>query len=152
MDIQRELSILGVNPIKYDKEGPKYSMASIEAVIVKKIFIQTYFKGITKPMNNDIQTAIDLTQDATKRFSIALDTFTKTHENFAESAKKASSSVRTAADTMAAGLAKVEKAANFDRLERMVDLLERAAAAMSTLAEMERSGQLTKLSEAIKKG
>jgi hypothetical protein len=52
---------------------------------------------------------------------------------------------------MAAGLAKVEKAANFDRLERMVDLLERAAVAMSTLAEMEKSGQLAKLSEAIKK-
>jgi hypothetical protein len=102
-------------------------------------------------MNADIKTAIDLTEEADKRFASALDAFTKTHIDFSNSAKKASSSVRTAADTMAAGLARVEKAANFDRLERMVDLLERAAAAMSTLAEMEKSGQLAKLSEAIKK-
>lgn len=151
MNPELELRSLGIKPIGHDKEGPKYAMASIEAVIVKKILVEDYFRGVTKPMNNDIETAIDLTKDATKRFSSVLDAFTKTHENFAESAKKASSSVRTAADTMAAGLSKVEKAANFDRLERMVDLLERAAAAMSTLAEMEKSGQLAKLSEAIKK-
>lgn len=151
MNTELELRSLGLIPVGYDKEGPKYSQADVDARVVKCILVEDYFKKVTKHMNDDIKTAIDLTQDANKRFSAVLDAFTKTHKNFAESAKTASSSVRTAADTMAGGLAKIEKAANFDRLERMVDLLERAAAAMSTLAEMEKSGQLAKLSEAIKK-
>jgi hypothetical protein len=141
----------GINPVKYDKKGPIFAGADVDAHVVKCILVEDYFKGITRPMNDDIKNAIDLTQDANKRFSSVLDAFTKTHTNFADSAKKASSSVRIAADNMAAGLAKIEKAANFDRLERMVDLLERAAVAMSTLAEMEKSGQLAKLSEAVKK-
>jgi hypothetical protein len=151
MDIELELNLLGIKPVGYDKKGPKYSQANVEAVIVQQILTQTYFKRVTKYMNDDIKTAIDLTQDADKRFSTVLDAFTNTHNNFTNSAKKASASVRIAADNMAAGLAKIEKAANFDRLERMVTLLERAAVAMSTLAEMEKSGQLAKLSEAIKK-
>jgi hypothetical protein len=151
MHIELELKRLGIEPVGYDKEGPQYSQATVDAHVVKAILIEDYFKKVTKRMNADIKTAIDLTEEADKRFASALDAFTKTHIDFSNSAKKASSSVRTAADTMAAGLARVEKAANFDRLERMVDLLERAAAAMSTLAEMEKSGQLAKLSEAIKK-
>ena len=151
MNTELELRSRGLIPVGYDKEGPKYSQAAVNAHVVKCILIEDYFKQVTKTMNHDIETAIDLTQEANNRFNTVLNTFTKTHNNFAESAKKASSSVRTAADTMAGGLAKIEKAANFDRLERMVDLLERAAGAMTTLAEMEKSGQLAKLSEAIKK-
>ena len=142
---------LGIDPIGYDKKGPMFSRADVDAHVVKCILVEDYFKKVTKNMNDDLKTAIDLTEEANKRFTSVLNAFTRTHNTFSESAKKASSSVRTAADTMAAGLSKIEKAANFDRLERMVDLLERAAAAMSTLAEMEKSGQLAKLSEAIKK-
>jgi len=151
MNAELEVRRIGLDPIGYDKYGPKYSLADVEAHVVKAILIEDYFSRGGKRVSKDLENAIDLTQDANKRFSAVLDAFTKTHKNFAESAKTASSSVRTAADTMAAGLAKIEKAANFDRLERMVDLLERAAVAMSTLAEMEKSGQLAKLSEAIKK-
>jgi hypothetical protein len=143
--------MLDIKPTAYDKNGPLYARSKVNEEIVRHIAIENYFKRITKSMNNDIETAIEVTQDANERFSSVLDAFTKTHTSFSDSAKKASSSVRVAADTMAAGLAKIEKTANFDRLERMVDLLERAAMAMNTLAEMEKSGQLAKLSEAIKK-
>jgi len=148
--MQKEME-LGIKPAAYDKKGPLYDKVEVYEKIVKHIVVEDYFKRMTKSMNNDIETAIEVTQDANERFSSVLDAFTKTHTSFSDSAKKASSSVRVAADTMAAGLAKIEKTANFDRLERMVDLLERAAMAMNTLAEMEKSGQLAKLSEAIKK-
>jgi hypothetical protein len=45
---------------------------------------------------------------------------------------------------------KVEKTANFSNLERYVNLLERAATAMSTLAELEKEGKLDKISSALK--
>ena len=40
--------------------------------------------------------------------------------------------------------------ANFERLERYVELLERAAQAMSGLAELEKNGKLEKIANAIK--
>jgi len=39
---------------------------------------------------------------------------------------------------------------NFDHLERIVGLLERAATAMTTIAALEKDGQLKKISEALK--
>ena len=47
-------------------------------------------------------------------------------------------------------LKKVEKNANFDRLERYVLLLERAANAMHSLAELEASGKLEKIAASIR--
>ncbi len=141
---------LMIAPAKYDKHGPLYRQSDVEHAVITHILIEDYFTGVAKSMNADVYKAIEITQDANKRFSTVPSSFHKTHTEFSDSAKKASSTVRTAADTMAAGLSKIEKAANFDRLERMVILLERAATAMHTLAEMEKSGQLQKLSEAIK--
>ena len=40
--------------------------------------------------------------------------------------------------------------ANFERLERYVELLERASQAMSVLAELEKNGKLEKIANAIK--
>jgi hypothetical protein len=139
-----------VVPVKYDKDGPLYRSEDVDQAVMKCILIEDYFTKVAKNMNTDVYKAIEITEDANKRFSTVISAFNKTHTEFSDSAKKASSTVRTAADTMAAGLSKIEKAANFDRLERMVILLERAATAMHTLAEMEKSGQLQKLSEAIK--
>jgi hypothetical protein len=139
-----------IAPAKYDRHGPLYRQSDVEHAVITHILIEDYFTGMAKSMNADVYKAIEITEDANKRFSTVISAFSKTHTEFSDSAKKASSTVRTAADTMAAGLSKIEKAANFDRLERMVILLERAATAMHTLAEMEKSGQLQKLSEAIK--
>lgn len=61
-----------------------------------------------------------------------------------------SGGVRDAADKLAAGLNKIEKAANFDRLERYVELLERAAKAMDLLATLEQSGKLEKIAGALR--
>jgi len=140
----------GIEPCKYDKNGPLWSRKDIDNKVIKHVLANDYFTAKGKSMSDDVTKATELVEDATKRFSLALDKFSKTHEAFSESAKKASSTVRVAADSMAAGLLKVERTANFDRLERLVGLLERAAVAMNTLTEMEKSGQLQKISAAIK--
>lgn len=44
----------------------------------------------------------------------------------------------------------LQKSADFERLERYVALLERAAVAMQTLAELEASGRLEKIAAAIR--
>ena len=65
-------------------------------------------------------------------------------------AKTASSKLKQAAELVGQGVVRIEKAANFDRLERYVSLLERAAVAMTTLGELEKSGKLEKIAAAIR--
>lgn len=142
---------IDLKPAGYDKHGPKWLRSDVDKAVIRRILSSSdYFTYRAKQMNDDVTKATELTQEATKRFSLVLADFQKTHTEFSDSAKKASSSVRVAADAMASGLLKIEKTANFDRLERMVGLLERAATAMTTMAELEKGGQLKKISEAIK--
>ena len=64
--------------------------------------------------------------------------------------KSTSTNVRTAANQLGEGLARLEKTCNFDKLERHVELLERASAAMLSLAELEKNGRLEKIMDAMK--
>ena len=101
-------------------------------------------------MSNQIDEATAVVNDAQKKFNHALESFMSTHQVFAESVKKTSSQVRESADKLMNGLQKVEKTADFNRLERYVDLLERAAVAMNSLAELEKQGKLEKIASALK--
>jgi len=144
------VEIAGVKPAFIDKHGPAYSRESVDEIGRRYINSGDYFHRMAKQMTTDTEKAIDLTDDVEKRFSQSLNRFCATERKFADESKRASGSVRDAANKLADGLAKVEKAANFDRLERYVELLERAATAMNTLAELDKSGRLAKIAEAIK--
>jgi len=65
-------------------------------------------------------------------------------------AKNVSTSVRKSADELKGGLERIQKQADFNSLERYVLLLERAAIAMTTLGEIERTGKLEKIANALK--
>ena len=140
----------GIAPAMYDKHGPGYRKRDVEKVVVKMINSDQYFKEQAKQMSTDTEKAIELTEDVNARFSKTLDNFQSTTKKFTEQAKNASGGVRDAADKLAAGLNKIEKAANFDRLERYVELLERAAKAMELLATLEQSGKLEKIAGALR--
>lgn len=140
----------GLKPAMHDKHGPGYKVSDVRKVIVKMINSDQYFKAQAKIMSKDIEQAIELTEDVNARFSKSLDNFQNTTKKFTEQAKSASGGVRDAADKLAAGLNKIEKAANFDRLERYVELLERAAKAMELLATLEQSGKLEKIAGALR--
>jgi len=140
----------GIKPAMHDKHGPGYKKSDVEKVIINMINSNQYFKGQATQMTNDAEKAIELTESVNERFSKTLDTFSNTQKRFSEQAKSASGSVRDAADKLANGLVKIEKAANFDKLERYVELLERAAKAMDILATLEQSGKLEKIAGALR--
>ena len=48
------------------------------------------------------------------------------------------------------GLARIENAANCDRLQQYVSLIERASSAMKILADLEKEGKLDKIATAIR--
>lgn len=101
-------------------------------------------------MSADINNAARVLNEAEKNLVSASDRYQEKSTHLSQIAKKCSGDVRKAADDLASGLAKVEKTANFSNLERYVNLLERAATAMHSLAELEKSGKLDKIAGALK--
>ena len=151
--LKRELGVfmdIGLKPHAIDKHGVIYKRQDVDESCLKMIKTETYFCRGAKNMTIDAEKAIELTDDVTERFSKSLDRLTATHQKFSDKSKKASGDVRDAANKLAEGLIKIEKVANFERLERYVELLERAAQAMSVLAELEKNGKLEKIANAIK--
>jgi hypothetical protein len=139
-----------IRPVKYDKHGPLYSAREIDAISLSLIELGRFFERRVVVMSKDAEAAIAKTEKVTAEFSQSLERFLAVERNFAEQSKRASGSIRDAGEKLAQGLAKVERAANFDRLDRYVELLERAASAMRVLAELESSGKLEKIAGAIR--
>lgn len=101
-------------------------------------------------MSEDYEKASEIISKAQKKFDNAIENLKKTESEISESSKKVSENVRQATSKLSEGLARIEKQANFDRLEKYVELLERAEKSISSLAELERSGKLEKIASAIR--
>jgi cell division septum initiation protein DivIVA len=92
----------------------------------------------------------DAIEDWNARLSAHRDRMMTTETEIAKVCKATSASVRTAANHLGEGLVRLEKTANFDKLERHVALLERASAALQSLAELEKNGRLAQIMRAMK--
>lgn len=141
---------LNMQPVGYDKEGPYFSAKDTSNMIVKLINTDEHFERIAKTMTPDIDKAEARLNDAMDRFQKKHDIFKNTEKLFIDEAKKVSSAVKDAEEKLLQGLARVEKAANFERLNKYVELLERTASAMNQLAALEKEGKLDKIASAIR--
>lgn len=142
----------GLNTVKVDRFGPAFSLKSVLNTIATELESPagTYLQRGVKQVSIDLNNAKHTLTEAERAFSTAVDNYQAKANTLSSIAKKCSGDVRKAADDLASGLAKVEKAANFSNLERYVNLLERAATAMQTLAELEKAGKLDKIAGALK--
>lgn len=139
-----------IAPVKIDKTGPLYKRSDVDKAVIGKINSESHFKGAAKIMTTDAEKAIKITENVIEQFSKTLDRFNDVEATFIAKSKKSAGEVKDASERLAQGIARVEKAANFDRLEKYVQLLERAASAMTMLAELEKSGKLDKIASAIR--
>lgn len=101
-------------------------------------------------MSEDLAKATETINEAQKMMTAAVTSLRGTETNLADGAKRASQNVRKSASDLHEGLQRIEKLANFDRLERVVSTLERAAAALTVLAELETGGKLERIASAMK--
>lgn len=101
-------------------------------------------------MTTDYKKAEEIAESAITMFEKTHSRLIAAQDSIAESAKKGSAKVRVAANDLSDGLKRIEKQADFNKLERYVQLLERAASAMQQLAELEKSGRLEKIIGAMK--
>ena len=140
----------GISPAYSDKSGPLFKEEDVNNLTAKSIICGTWEKMKAKNMTAEISKAAEILDENHKVFAKKLEQFSKLEQDFSATAKKSSGSVRDAAQKLADGLARLEKTANFDRLERMTVLLERAEKALSALAELEKAGKLDKSSALLK--
>lgn len=139
-----------LKPVKIDKHGPLYSREDCNKTIVGFINNNDYFYRMSKTMTTDANNAIVAVEKVTDGFNQVLEKFLKTQINFSDQTKRAAGNVRDSSEKLGQALNRIEKAANFDNLQRYVDLLERTAKAMNTLVELEANGKLEKISKAIR--
>jgi hypothetical protein len=135
---------------KIDKSGPSYKDDDVIDLCINMILTDCYFEKTSNNMSKDIENAIEKTDKVTNEFSKSLDRLKYIESSFVEQSKKAASSVKDASEKIAQGIIRIEKQANFDKLERYVLLIERAAEGMERLAELEKTGKLEKIIEALK--
>jgi hypothetical protein len=140
-----------LKPASYDRYGPLYSKYDLDITILQELLANdNFFIRKRKRMSDQIKEVTNAVEAETKMFIHALDKLTTQETNLAEATKKVSGSVRKSANELGEGLLKVEKMADFNKLERYVGLLERAAVAFESLAELEKTGKLEKIALAIK--
>lgn len=132
--------------------GPLFRTSDLVDMVVGEITIRSnsVIDRKAKIMSKEIEAASKVMREARTMFAREMDSLTEAELRLTASAKQTSTNVRKAANEIHEGVQRIEKAANFDRLERQVALLERAAAAMSVLAELESSGKLAKVIAAVK--
>lgn len=122
----------------------------LEKVMLPKIQNRTFFKDKAKDMKTDIEQATKEVKDFLADLDTEAGKLRDRQERLSETTKKVSGQVRDSAEKLGNGLKKIEAAANFDKLERMTVLLERAADAMERLNALQQTGRLDKILEAIK--
>lgn len=146
-----DLAAIGIRPVKIDRYGPCFDKRDADKAILGGVIGGWYFQRRVRNLETSlIKDAIQDTEKMAKEFNLAIDKFLAVEGQLVDQSKKVAGSVRESSERLAQGIARVEKAANFDRLERYVILLERAAQAMSILADLEKSGKLEKIAGAIR--
>ena len=152
MSIGVNQHFLSIKPDVIDRKGPGWTVNRVTNAIAVELNTETgtYLTRKAKMIETDYDKASEITKTAQEMFKHNASNLMRTTEELQANVKKVSGNVRKAADDLASGLVRVEKTANFSNLERYVLLLERAATAMSTLAELEKEGKLDKISNALK--
>lgn len=150
MSLTQHFESFGLQPTKFDKYGPAYTKEDVDKWALGMINTESYFHRRVGKAMSDTEKAIEKMDTMMKEFSVVIDKFQAMESSVVDKSKKATGALKDSAERLSQGISRVEKAANFERLERYVDLLERAATAMRLLAELESTGKLDKIAGALK--
>jgi aspartyl/asparaginyl beta-hydroxylase (cupin superfamily) len=141
-----------LKPDVVDANGFGWKVSTVTKFAANELTLETgtQLTRRAKDMSTDYETATKIADDASKMFKKSYSDLIETTAQLQTSTKKVSGDIRKSADDLAQGLLKVQKQADFHNLTRYVELLERAATAMTTLADLEKAGKLQKIAGALK--
>jgi hypothetical protein len=138
-----------IKPDRYDKDGPIYCNDKVTILAIKCIQTSNYFTKRAKLMTTELEVVNQQVADYTKTIGNAIDNIVEQEKKLVDTVKTTSGKLRDATQKLSDGLSKVEKTANFDRLERYANTLERIEKAITVLAELEHTGKLEKIVKAL---
>lgn len=107
-------------------------------------------RGFKMEVKKDLASATEACDAGTKAFGAAVAKLKQTQSEAAAVSREASQATRKACNEISEGWQKLEKTVNLERLERLASTLERTASAMTILAELDKAGRLSRISEALK--
>lgn len=136
-------------PAYQDRYGQMFSEKDVAEYLAGSILTGKFFPKRGENMKKDFETATEVCETATAMFMRAMDRLHEAEQRLSTGTKKTSGDIRKAANEMLNGLEKFEKVAEFEKLDKTVAILERAAKALTTLAELEKEGKLTQILSAV---
>jgi hypothetical protein len=140
------------HPDKIIKSDPLWSTKSVAKALAKivdnnpELFFQQKARNIMKEITN----ATDIMDKAIEHFDKSYKRFELIETSMQKNIRTKAGDIKAAEEKLMQGLARIEKAANFDRLQQYVSLIERASSAMKILADLETEGRLDKIATAIR--
>jgi hypothetical protein len=111
---------------------------------------ELFFQQKARNIMKEIKNATDIMDKAIEHFDKSYQRFQLLETAIQKDIRTKASDIKAAEEKLMQGLARIEKAANFDRLQQYVSLIERASSAMTLLADLQKDGRLDKIATAIR--
>lgn len=134
----------------FDRHGPYWREERVTQAALVMLAGGTYFGKRGRKVSKELEAAEQQVDEYTERLTGSIKKLVAAEDALVGKTRVVSGKVRDATQKLADGLARIEKCADFDRLERYVELLERAEKAIAGLAVLEQSGRLGKIAAAIR--
>jgi len=140
------------HPDKVIKNDPLWTGESVTKALAKIVNNnpELYFNQKERNIMKEITNATDIMDKAIEHFDKSYKRFELIETAMQKNIKTKAGDIKAAEEKLMQGLARIEKAANFDRLQQYVTLIERASSAMKILADLETEGRLDKIATAIR--
>lgn len=126
-----------------------FDREAVSLGLAKDITDGDHLSRRAKHVSVDLDKAGEMCESAVRMFEKVHLRVIGSEAKVLEAARNSSTNIRKAANEIGEGVQRMEKMANFALLEQRVAMLERAAAAMRTLAELERDGNLKRVMQAF---
>ena len=140
------------HPDKVIKNDPLWTGESVTKALAKIVNNnpKLYFNQKERNIMKEITNATDIMNKAIEHFDKSYKRFELIETAMQKNIRTKAGDIKAAEEKLMQGLARIEKAANFDRLQQYVSLIERASSAMKILADLETEGRLDKIATAIR--
>lgn len=142
--------IAGVEVHSYKCGAPMFSSHDVALSIAADIQAGTYFRRKLSMHKKDIDEARQSVNESVDMLDHSIARMCEKADLLSLTAKKASSNTRDSANKLNEAIIKLQKQADFEKLERYVALLERASIALNKLSELNDTGKLGKIIESLK--
>ena len=135
------------------KDANGKPMFTSEAVLNAEVQLQMsndhMTNGHAKPAVKTAKQAIEEIVTMAHAMGLTGDEMVKAGKRLVSNAETLQQNIKVSTDKIGSAVARLYDTANLDRLERYVALLERSSVALANLAELQRTGALSRIADVI---